>query len=741
MSFIIKMTVYLAITALVLLIFKKAFKSKLSAKLQLLVWMLLFVRFLIPELPQSDLSLFNAVPAEYTYQQNIIEPINTQTAVEGERTETAQGDIKNNKGHITESLWALGAAGLFSYFVIVYLINLKKLRKARLINDEDTVELLLECKELLGIKRNIKIISGTTPMLLGELRPKIIMPKGYNREEEKSIILHELCHLKNHDIFMIWIAVLVLCFNWFNPIIWYSFFVFKKDIEVYCDERVLKYRDNKKEYAELLLKTALKKNKFILGTTSLQNGEKEVERRIKHMAYFKKPKIIWSVIIAAAAVIITVLCLTNQSEECSMSREKYDEYINRDIGAIMAEIDYADEERVVFHYLDGMFVYDMEKEKLEHSLDISKLNHAGHHQGSNGIQVSVSENGKRALIANYGPEDEIKDFNNYIINLSNGKALQTKKEELENPFKRSMMPYNSGEIKGWTSIHQVDYEDKIYYLVIADGHKVYDIKIVVQDKEGNVLESFFPFSGERYFYDKKGFSFVSPTNDIIEAKSYEYANVSDNELLLVERIWFKPDELEGKENTLSEGAELTQVYGYTTPVVLMKKDYDGKNISSYFIRYPDEGGTMIVMSFKTGRFSEEEIKLMLSSLDFKISPLYEKTKSYLENEFYRVYSPYYDIVDLQISNWHQEGNEATFFYKMVHKTYNRDPDTVGYIQEAKVRGEEEYKRLYEDYLDFKEANYEFKVVLESDTLELFSNVSPKGIEWKATKIEDYILKR
>ena len=119
--------------------------------------------------------------------------------------------------------------------------------------------------------------------------------------------------------------------------------------------------------------------------------------------------------------------------------------------------------------------------------------------------------------------------------------------------------------------------------------------------------------------------------------------------------------------------------------------------------------------------------------------LYFKTKNFLEEEYHRVFDPYYDIQSLTISNWEQNGNEATFHYKMTHTYYNKDPDTVDYIKRAKEEDSSRYEMLYNDYLAVKEANAEYKVVLNGDNLELYSNVSPKGIEWQPVKIDDYIL--
>ena len=130
---------------------------------------------------------------------------------------------------------------------------------------------------------------------------------------------------------------------------------------------------------------------------------------------------------------------------------------------------------------------------------------------------------------------------------------------------------------------------------------------------------------------------------------------------------------------------------------------------------------------------------LLSNPEIQQSNLYAKTKEFLEKEFRRVYTQYYDIQNLTISDWQENGNEATFFYKMTFLNYNRDPDKAEYIQEAKKRSQKEYETLYKDYLALKEANYEFKVVLNGGEIELYSNVSPKGTEWAPIKIDDYVL--
>ncbi|MBQ8248345.1 MAG: hypothetical protein IJY93_00480, partial [Clostridia bacterium] len=121
------------------------------------------------------------------------------------------------------------------------------------------------------------------------------------------------------------------------------------------------------------------------------------------------------------------------------------------------------------------------------------------------------------------------------------------------------------------------------------------------------------------------------------------------------------------------------------------------------------------------------------------SELYKATEEFLAEEFHKAYDPHYDILDLAISDWKENGNEATFIYTMTHQYYNRDPSTVDYIKAVKD-DPERYKMMCEDYLAPKEGNYFFKIVQNGDKLELYSNESPTEVIWNPIKVTDYLPK-
>ncbi len=633
MTTLLQHSLYLTVTALFLLIFKRIFKKKLSAKWQVLLWGLLLVRFLVPTLPQSEISVFNAIPTPQTvtYQQPESVPL-TQMGPTSQ-TQFPLSDVmpmekepvKPKWDAFVVPVWIAGGTTLLAYFVLVYFWNLKAMNKQAEITDSDTLSLLEECKEILGIKQKVKLYRGdTTPMLAGVCKPRILLPDGYTGEETKSILLHELCHLKHGDILILWVAVLLICFQWFNPIIWYCFFVLRRDLEVYCDERVLSYVSDKKEYAALLLKTALNKNRFLVGTTSLQNGEKEVQRRIRYIAQFRKPKVLWSVVIALLALLITAVCLTNSTPDYQMSEDKYVDYINRPMGAIMAELDYADEKTAVFHYLDGLFVYDIKKEELIHKFDLSKFNCATHSQGEVGLLVSVSKDGKTILLTSQGQEDIVKNFDNYLIDTQSGTVKTTKQAALTLPITRRetelLIPYG----EGWIADRCIVQGETVYYLSYSKG-KVDNIHL--NKRTDNVKDEYYPFHAQLYSYAGKHFHFWGKAEAYFSLDYPGYHEIFDQEKALgvAEEVYLPDIANLSQMNNHSENTEVTALSGYDYNIYKITETQgypaaSGKtethDLTMYCLEYPTKPDTFVVLFFETESFSEEEVDLMLQSFTF-----------------------------------------------------------------------------------------------------------------------------
>lgn len=322
METVINISIATSVTALIILGIKSLLKNKISPKWQFALWIILLLRLLVPVLPESRASVLNTLPQVQNIKvsegqgQSILPESKsyiTGNVVVGENNR----EVTFNKKLIDNVLgiWISGSIIMLLYSLGIYWLYHLKTRRYKLLEDMSVYSVLEACRKELGIEADIKVrIGGDTPLLKGLFIREIILPEGYTKPELKSVFMHELMHYKHKDILWSIISTLLLCAYWYNPIMWISFKVFRRDMEILCDYRVLQVYFDRKTYASVLLKTALKRNKYLPCTTSMQNGEKDISKRIKYIAYFKKPKVFWSFIAIVAAMVITTVCLTNPSQ-------------------------------------------------------------------------------------------------------------------------------------------------------------------------------------------------------------------------------------------------------------------------------------------------------------------------------------------------------------------------------------------------------------------------------------------
>lgn len=202
-----------------------------------------------------------------------------------------------------------------------------------------TVSLLELRRKLVGAVRlrdNIYLADHiATPFVIGLFRPKIYLPSTISVEEQDYIILHEQTHIKRLDHIIKMIAFLALAMHWFNPLVWVAFVCAVKDMEMSCDERVLKQMGGeiKTAYSTSLLSLATGRRP--INGSPLAFGEGNIKSRIKNIMNFKKPAV-WMVIAAViACMAVTLLLLVNPAKSLELSdaasvlsvdMEQYNEY-------------------------------------------------------------------------------------------------------------------------------------------------------------------------------------------------------------------------------------------------------------------------------------------------------------------------------------------------------------------------------------------------------------------------------
>lgn len=147
-----------------------------------------------------------------------------------------------------------------------------------------------------------------TPFVYGIVRPAIYLPNGLGEEERNYIIKHEQIHIRRKDYLVKAAASGMLCLHWFNPLVWAAFHLMVRDMEMSCDEAVLRSMGAgiKRSYCESLLATA--GERYLPGGAPLAFGEGELESRIKNVLRYRKPAFLAAfsaaVLVMAAAVIL-----------------------------------------------------------------------------------------------------------------------------------------------------------------------------------------------------------------------------------------------------------------------------------------------------------------------------------------------------------------------------------------------------------------------------------------------------
>lgn len=294
-----------------------------------LLWGVVAIRLIFPFSIESVFSL-----------QPSAEPIRTSTMVEGElipyvpSVDSNIGVVENTINpalaetfayqetqsvaplqivtEIAGGLWLCGMVVL----LILALVSMIKLR--------------LCVREAVLYRENIYICDAVkSPFILGIIRPRIYLSSSLSEEEMAYIIAHESAHLKRKDHLWKPFGYLLLCIYWFNPLCWVAYIMLCKDIELACDEKVIRDMDfeDKKKYSRVLLSCATQRRLVMM--CPLAFGEVGVKDRVKLVLNYKKPSF-WIVLISMAACVVVAICfLTEPKSDFSIADYKaisYREY-------------------------------------------------------------------------------------------------------------------------------------------------------------------------------------------------------------------------------------------------------------------------------------------------------------------------------------------------------------------------------------------------------------------------------
>lgn len=205
-------------------------------------------------------------------------------------------------------VWLSGIALLLIYAGISYLLLRRKTAAA------------------LRLKDNVFLIDEIpSPFVLGVLRPRICLPDALPEAQREHVIAHEQAHIRRGDHVLKPLAFLLASVYWFNPVLWLGYVLFSRDLELACDERVIRGYGpaQRAAYAETLLTCGRAKRSAAL--SPLAFGEVGVKTRVKQALSYKKPAL-WILVAAVLAAVVAAVCFltepkTGEPAQISFSKE------------------------------------------------------------------------------------------------------------------------------------------------------------------------------------------------------------------------------------------------------------------------------------------------------------------------------------------------------------------------------------------------------------------------------------
>ena len=279
------------------------------------LWGIVAIRLICPFSFESAVSLIpsaQTINPEFLLNQpaidsgvegidNVINPIIAQTAI----TVQPEKDI-NLFGFILPylaGLWLVGIVALLTYTLISYLRVKNRIGTAVLLRD--------------NIFQSEKVVS---PFVLGFIKPKIYLPFDMNGQSMEYVIAHENAHIRRKDHLWKPIGFLLLTLHWFNPLMWIGYILLCKDIELACDEKVIKEFDveKKADYSQALLTCSV--NRRMIAACPLAFGEVGVKDRVKSVLNYKKPTF-WIIVVAIALSVIVAVCFLTNPMSTKLSDE------------------------------------------------------------------------------------------------------------------------------------------------------------------------------------------------------------------------------------------------------------------------------------------------------------------------------------------------------------------------------------------------------------------------------------
>lgn len=346
-----KITVMASVMIGIVLVVRAVLAKKMNPKVMLLLWTLVLARLCLPVTLTSPVHVADLLPKQgtpvlsemdgaavsrisVTPQAQTAKPgmdyIVPENSVFGTTVASGSAVRPATSGLLEQipiesaavGIWMLGVLTVLLLTIGRALSFRKKLRLCAPVSDTEILQVIERHQRKVGIKRRIAVLECDylqAPAVLGYVRPRILLPAWFTKNMDKSsmdsILLHEIYHIKKHDILKNYVWLAAKAVNWFNPLVWLAYRLFENDVELCRDQMTVHHlnEDDRLEYGRSLLdavRFCRQGRATVSAATSLFKNSSWLKERVIRIANPRKRSKSAVVISAVLGLLMLLACFT-----------------------------------------------------------------------------------------------------------------------------------------------------------------------------------------------------------------------------------------------------------------------------------------------------------------------------------------------------------------------------------------------------------------------------------------------
>jgi len=306
-----------AVLILLVLAVQWFFRRRLRPRWRYALWLLVLIRLALPWTLPAPVSLFNLV--SFPSVSASLGSVRTAPGGPGSAEALSIAALRTEHPHAAPALqpaaaaaaqwgarfrwllgiWSAGASAFASYLLVTHCRLSRKVAGRRPLIDAAVMNLLEDCKQQMGVRVPITLVETPdvgSPALFGFVRPRLLLPVGLRRsfshEELRYVFLHELGHVKRHDILVGWLMTALQIVHWFNPLVWLAFYRMRVDRELACDALALSYAraEENQPYGLTIIKLleSFGRSAWAPSLAGTVENKNQMKERISMIAKFEK---------------------------------------------------------------------------------------------------------------------------------------------------------------------------------------------------------------------------------------------------------------------------------------------------------------------------------------------------------------------------------------------------------------------------------------------------------------------